>query len=510
MSQPWGTRISLAWKAVTGTNLIVRDSRPIQYKKAPMQWPAWRDGKPEWQLVDLQGYVQEGFNLNSLIYSAIMYKARSSQAAPLRAYQGDQDNPTPAEKTHPLSVLLARPNKYQSGIEFQSLAQVYFNLTGNVYVYVDRKRGKGADGLYLLRPDRMYVVPEGNGLKGFLYVPEGKGIAEGGGAIPFLPSDVIHIKLPNPADPLEGLGYGLSPISPLAQSADVDNRVTSFLNDFFKRGTMTNHVLKFKMPLEQEQIARIRERWKEVYGGSDNWSEVGVLDEEAEVQRLGFDFEEMGFDSIDERNESRILGPFGVPPILLGTRTGLARSTYSNYEEARKAFWQDTFVPELSLHEGEYQFALNPGSDAFVQFDYSEVPALQQDINEQVEAASKLWAMGVPINQALDVVGLPIGRVPGGDVGYLPMTVVPVLGGLPAPLPEAGEPDDAALLAPDGTPLPDQIGPGDGPVRKPAKPSEKPESKDGHGTGLTPFRPRRAGRVRQAQAAYGSLDRQDG
>lgn len=494
---PLSHRLAMAWKMMRGQPM--RDSRPIQYKKAPMAWPAWRDGKPEWQIVDLQSYVNEGFNLNSLIYSAIMYKARAARAAPLRAYTGNMDKPTPVPPNDPLALLLARPNQYQSGPEFHSLAQVYLNLAGNCYVYLDKTRGKGVTAMYLLRPDRMFIVPEGNGIKGYLYAPEGKSALNG--AIPFLPESVIHIKLPNPGDPLEGLGYGLSPISPLAKSADVDNRVTEFLNDFFKRGAMVNVALKFKMPLDDIQIARIRERWHEVYGGSNNWTEVGIFDEDGEAQRLGMDFEEMGFETIDERNESRILGPFGVPPILIGTRTGLMRSTYSNYEEARKAFWEDTFVPELNLMEAEYQHALNR-TDIFVQFDYSEVPALQANIGEQVDAASKLWAMGVPVNQALDAVGLPIGQVPGGDVGYLPMNLVPVLGGLPAPLPGAGEPDDSALLAADGTPLADQIGTRNDP--KPPPPVMKKELDDAQTA------PARQRRVRRAKAAYGAPDGQDG
>jgi hypothetical protein len=324
-------------------------------------------------------------------------------------------------------------------------------------------------------------------------------------AVPFLPRDIVHIKLPNPADPLEGLGYGLSPISSLARVADVDNRVTSFLNDFFRRGTMMTMALKFKVPLDDDQINRIRGRWKDIYGGSDNWSEIGIFDEDGSIERLGMTFEEMGFEAIDERNESRILGPFGVPPILIGTRTGLARSTYSNYEEARKAFWEDTLVPELSLQESEYQFAINDENQGlFVQFDYSNVPALQQNMLEQVEAATKLWAMGVPVNQALDSVGLAIGRVPGGNIGYLPNTVSPVLGGLPAPLPSPAEPDDAALLAPDGTPLPDQAD--FGRMAEEAAAAAE-EDKGGQRGGVTPFRsPRHQRRVRRAEAPHRLAD----
>ena len=85
------------------------------------------------------------------------------------------------------------------------------------------------------------------GIMGYLYIPEGKSHREG---IPMLAKDVGHVKLPNPGDPLEGLGYGLSPISPLARSADVDNMITSFLKLFFERGAIVPGLLKFNIKLD--------------------------------------------------------------------------------------------------------------------------------------------------------------------------------------------------------------------------------------------------------------------
>jgi HK97 family phage portal protein len=288
----------------------------------------------------------------------------------------------------------------------------------------------------LLRPDRVFIVPDSkDSIKGFLYVPEGKSERSG---VPYLPQDIIHIKLPNPFDPLEGLGYGLSPVSPAARSADVDNIVTRYLKLFFQKGTMMSNVLKFDDPLDLDTVAEVKARWAQQYGGWENWAEVGVLDRGGEVQRLGLTFEEMGFEAIDERNESRILGPFGVPPILLGTRTGLMRSTYSNYEEARRAFWEDTFLAELQLFETELDYYLTGTTPEFVRFDTSQVPALRKDITQQIEGAYKMWTMGVPAEKAFVTVGLDVGQIPGGQQGYLPISVTPVGSKPPAALPAGG------------------------------------------------------------------------
>ena len=379
--------------AVTG-----RASAPVPAprarKVAPFLWPSYVDEQPQWQLVDYQAYVNEGFNLNTLIYSAIMYKCRALTSAPLRAYTGDVQDPELLPPNDDLARLLDRPNPHQSMIEFRQQAIVYLNIAGDNYTLLDRPGPNvQPQALYNLRPDRVLIVPgkeEGvSTLKGFVYVPEGKSafsransatraeMVDSGRALLIPPSDLIHTKFPNPLDPLEGMGYGLSPISPMARSADVDNSITHFLKLFFDHGVMLPGVLSSDKPLSPETIANVKGAWKEMYGGYYNWSEeIGVLEQGTTYQRIGLAFDEMGFTQQDERNESRILGPFGVPPILIGARIGLNRATYSNYAEARVAFWEDTMVPENRLFEVDYQYYLNDG-DRFVMSDYSAVPAFQ-------------------------------------------------------------------------------------------------------------------------------------
>jgi HK97 family phage portal protein len=408
--------------------------RDYEHKQAktPFMWPAWRTQTPTWAITSFENYVTEGYNLNSLIYSAVMYKARAMIAAPLRAYRGDPEQPEALPVDHPLSKLCARPNKFQSWAEFQMLNEVYLNLAGEVFVMCLRPRGGGLpEGLVSLRPDRVYLIPKDDEILGWLYVPEGKFVQDG---LPILSQDMMTIKFPNPSDPFEGLGRGLSPLLPLAQSADVDNQVTAYLKTFFEHSAVPQGILKFNVPLDPGEMARIRERWTEIYGGVENWAEIGVLDQTGEYQQLGMNFSEMGFESIDERNESRILGPFGVPPILIGTRMGLARSTFSNYEIARRACWEDTLVPEIKLYEDEYSYFLQSNDGGFVRFDLGQVPALQQDKAALVAAALQMWQMGVPSNQAFHFMGLNVEPVEGGDVGYLPLGVTAVGAPKPEPL----------------------------------------------------------------------------
>lgn len=313
-------RFALAAKVLLGRS---SSRRPVAQKAVPYIFPTWRNGQAHWALADFRAYVEDGFSINSIIYSAIMYKAKTIAQARLLAYTGDPDQPTKLPIIHPLQALLKRPNPQQGWMEFQMQREVYLMLSGNSYTYLDRQQRDGLPvALYNLRPDRVWLTFEEKQLRGFVYVPENQPQDR----MPFLPRDVEHVKLPNPLDPYEGQGYGMSPVAPMAQSGDVDNAVTHFLKMFFEHGAMPAGILKTNVPLDDTEINRIRERWHDVYGGFDNWMDVAVLDMNSEYQRLGLTFAEMEFDGLDARNESRMIAPFGVPPQLLFTRYGQASS----------------------------------------------------------------------------------------------------------------------------------------------------------------------------------------
>lgn len=417
--------------ALRVASAVMQDKPPSSLRSQDLKafnyaWPAWIDGSPRWQMVDTRSYAREGYEMNALIHSAIMYKVRQVSKAPLRAYEGDVFQPTPVKPNHPLAMLVSRPNPYMTMMELQGLLEVYLNVSGNAYILLDRKNDNTLpSALYPLPPDRTFIIPKAGKILGYVYVPYGTPFDQG---VPILPENLIHVKLPNPTDEMDGLGYGLSPISSMAQSADTDNHITRFLKLFFERGTMVTGFLKYKNPLDDMDIERIKADWKKQHGGYANWTEeIGILDDDADYKPYEPQFDKMGFSVMDERNETRIQGPFGVPPILTGSRVGLMRSTYANYETARKAFWEDTFTYELDLFGQEYLYYLtDPNTGAFVMHDLSGVPALAKNTLALVDSAKKMFDMGAPPRVAFQVVGLKVPQYKGDDIGYLPMGLVPV------------------------------------------------------------------------------------
>jgi HK97 family phage portal protein len=383
-----------------------------------------------------QSYAEEGFGGNALIYAAIMYKARASSYVPLRVFTGDVEDATlVTDPNDPLVRLTVRPNDYQSWAEFMALNIAYENIAGESFIWIGRDANGVANALYPLRPDRMYILAEDKverdfktgeavprRISGYAYQPSGMARDR---AMIIETEDIIHTIFTNPVDELQGMGHGFSPIRSMAKSGDVDNKLTDFIKQFFDNGAMFAGIVRAPdHRLEENIVARIRDRFNALYGGYDNWSSVAVLDKDLEYERIGLSFEEMGTESLDRRNSARILMPFGVPGALISEPSSLDRATYSNLEILRRIFWEDTFKPELTAFQDQFQFALNL-DEYFVRFDFSGVPALMVDKPEMIKAATEMWKTGVPADIAYRTMGVEMPSWPGSDVSFIPVSYMP-------------------------------------------------------------------------------------
>lgn len=366
---------------------------PMQTKKKVVLYPTWKEGQQaNWTWTDLSAYINEGYNVNAIIYAAINYKARAAKQVPLRGYTGTEELPEPLPADAPLSRLLERPNTWLSWPELQETLTVYLNLFGNAYAALtNRDENNVPQRIYPMRPDRVTHLYANGELRGYVYIPPGGTWDD---RMALLASDVMHVKFPNPGDEFGGMGKGLSPIAPLAQSGDVDNAATSFLKLFFDQGAMPPGILKTELTLDDDAVAEVQERWMSIYGNWRNWMEPAVLDRDLEYQRIGLTFDELGMQELDARNENRMATVFGVPLQLIESRPSIVSSTYNNIEQLQLAFWLNTFKAEMDSFEVEWKYYLHGTRGEFVKYDYSNVYALQPLRDKIILQMSDAWNSG--------------------------------------------------------------------------------------------------------------------
>jgi len=111
---------------------------------------------------------------------------------------------------------------------------------------------------------------------------------------------------------------------------------------------------------------------------------------------------------------------------------------YATNKGQEKIWWQTGNIPKCrAIEEGiSWQFLKND-PNIKVMFDLSTVDALQEDFKEKTEIARLYWAMGISFNTINERLNLGFdGDIPGADVGYLPLSFMPVEGRDYVPEPE--------------------------------------------------------------------------
>lgn len=368
----------------------------------------WQKNRPLPQAGDYAKFANEGYRYNLIVHACVKEIARSAAEPDLvcESIRGNGE-PTRLPETHDLVRLLARPNPEQSQFELLERLVIHQQVSGNAYLHKVRDNAHRVRELWTLRPDRVRIVP---GDQGRIARYEYK-VGETWNAVPT--EDVIHFPLPDPLDDY----YGLSPLVPAARAIDLDNNAYDFLRAFFLNAGTPHGILKLKQKASKEQRALLKQLWKEEHAGLSGWHNLSVLDQDADYQTIGAGPDKLSLGPIFEESEARICAALGVPPIIVGTRLGLLRSTMANYEAAVRQLWQQTLKPtytrigdKLSLNlANEY------GDDVWIRFDLDAIEALQESQDMKRKWAIDGWNAGLMTkNEARKVVGME--DAVGGDV----------------------------------------------------------------------------------------------
>ena len=149
-----------------------------------------------------------------------------------------------------------------------------------------------------------------------------------------------------------------------------------------------------------------------------------VLEGDADAEMIGA-AGDMDWPGLTALSESRICAAFGVPPILVGARVGLDRSTFANYEEARRSFYAETLRPlwrmmESALTAGLLRAEGHAEEELF--YDLDGVQELQEDRDKRAARGREGWKSGLLTRNEARVAG-GYEPVPEGDVYLLPVGV---------------------------------------------------------------------------------------
>lgn len=352
--------------------------------------PTWEQGNPMAQPSSYYRNAREGYMLDEIVFDCVEFRATSAGEPPICAYRRGSDEKL---DQHPAVALLNNPNPFMGRSRFWSTLAMYQDIGGNAYVEKVRSGAGKVVELWPLRPDRIRVIPDRQKfIGGYLY--------EIGDVRPhvFAPEDIIHFKTRHPLDDF----YGLPPIAVIAGRIDLDVWVRHFTEAFFRNAGVPAGLLNIIRQVNTAERENIRRNFREMYGGPDGWHRLMVLDGgQAEYTAMGLPLgaDGLAMGDLNDINETRIMGVFGVLPSLIPSMAGSKSGNLAggNRESDRKLFWESTMIPLFKDLDSTLTMGLAddfPDLDR-LEHDLSKVKALQEDEDKKNDRYIKRWQAGL-------------------------------------------------------------------------------------------------------------------
>jgi HK97 family phage portal protein len=369
--------------------------------------------------------VAGDLGLNGVVASAIDWYVRNYPQATPRYYRPVDSQQAEPVEDHPVLQLMAQPDPMIMGSLFWGWVIQDFKLFGNTYLRKIRSSTRGTVTALQFLPQDM-VRPVGNGvnpLTHYIYTTDGRSFD-----IPV--SDIIHIRYGR--DPSD-IRIGRAPLTAVLREIATDNTASTTAYGLLANGAMPSLIVgpdakETTVDMSMDDARQVKRQLHEDLTG-DGSGGIVVMTGAYKMDRVSLTPSELALDSVRRVPEERICSALGINPMVLGLGSGLERSTYSNYERAQQAAWEDGMVPLLRTLADAITADLLPEypetqQGDYVMYDLETVRALADDMQAEAVRAEKLYKAGIIDRaEAKRIAGLE--AVP-EDEGQLHPTAIPV------------------------------------------------------------------------------------
>lgn len=305
--------------------------------------------------------------------------------------------------THQALKVLNKPNPFMTRQEFIEALEQHIDLTGEGWWVVNTVGPtKIPVEMWLVRPDRMQVVEHPTKfISGYVYKgPDGEDV-------PLRKEQVVMIRIPNPYDPVRGMG----PVQSILVDVDSSRYGAEWNRNFFINGAEPGGIIEMDTRLDDEEFAEMEMRWRETHQGVANAHRVAILEQGKWVERK-FSQRDMQFVELRKVSSEVIREAFRYPKALMGTVEDVNKA---NAEAAETHFARYIVKPRLERIKQALNNDFLPmfGSAAEgLEFDYDNpIPDDRQADNEKLtasaNAAKVLRDAGWHEDDVLATVGLP-------------------------------------------------------------------------------------------------------
>ena len=353
-------------------------------------------GRAAWSPRDTGSLTRTGFVGNPVGFRCVKMIAEAAAAVPFLLHDAER-----RYESHPLLALIVQPNQAQGSAALLEAFYGQFLLSGDGYF-----EAAGEDGpreLHVLRSDRMSVVPGADGWPVGYEYKVGARKHQFDMRRDFAP--VLHVKAFHPQDD----HYGLSPMQAAASALDVHNSASKWSKALLDNAARPSGAIVYKGAdgtgaLGTDQYNRLVEEMESHHQGALNAGRPMLLEVGLDWKPMGFSPSDMEFQKTKESAAREVALAFGVPPMLLGLP---GDNSFSNYQEANRAFYRLTVLPLVSKTLAALTGWLAPmfGGDLVLKADLDGVPALAAEREAQWRRVS--GAEFLTAGEKRQMLGLP-------------------------------------------------------------------------------------------------------
>jgi HK97 family phage portal protein len=401
--------MSILDRALSAVGLERRDSQAAQARVVGrVGRPVYRASMVSGNGADPRQYAPEAMQ-SVVAFVAVQMVAKSFASVQWDIKRQLRDGTLEDAAQPDLQELWGRTDPLTSGAQFR--AQLATNLTIYGEAPVERfLLGQRPAELYAVEPYAVGVVPGRTGMpQEYTYKQSGRevrfpvNVATGD-------CDLLFIKTYNPADHWRGL----APTVAAAKDIDGSNAGKEWNAALLQNAAQPSGLLVSPDSLTDEQRSRLQQVLREQYSGAQNAGKPMVAEAGLDWKAMGLTPNEMSWLEGNREAARNIAMAYGVPPMLLGIP---GDNTYSNFREARLAFYDDTIIPMLRLVADEMNRWLTPrfGEGLQLRPDIEGIEAL--DFRMERRFAMVQGADFLTVDEKRAALGYePLGEERGGDM----------------------------------------------------------------------------------------------
>ena len=300
-------------------------------------------GQPQFTPRHYEPLAKEGYLKNVIAYRCIRLIAQNVAAIPL-CVKSQTGQGVDLAVDHPLKTLLAQPNPMQSYAEFIEALCGFLLISGNGYIESVGPDQMPAKELWILRPDRMQIIPGKNGIpKSYRYAVNGQYLDFPVDCVNG-ESQILHLKNFHPLNDW----YGTSPMEAAAYSIDQHNEASKWNTALLQNAGRPSGALIYNPKegdhsgLTDEQRHQLKSDLESYYQGGQNAGRPLILEGGLDWREMALSPKDMDWRGGKDMAARDIALAFNVPPQLVGVEGSL---TYANFEQARLAFYDDAVLP---------------------------------------------------------------------------------------------------------------------------------------------------------------------